>query len=241
LRAKGGVHWLEGSSGHEDLWRCDARAKRKAGKAPGAAPFSAVLDARWGRRGACYSVCSEAAPRSFDRTHEDCNANAFGFFFEELLILTVAHQYTAIFWSLRAGISDENFYARVRSGAPCDGVPDVAAAEAEEIAEAYMRYSFLIGIAEPCDDIGRAAMMKDVLAHPDLADCGSFVYEDAERLMGQWSGAGRQSVRAYLYEELVYTAACGLMLCPGDKDPDEEYCHDVIVMHHARWFKPSGL
>jgi hypothetical protein len=77
--------------------------------------------------------------------------------------------------------------------------------------------------------------MTDVLAHPDLAYSGCFVYEDAERLMEQWSGLGRLAVCAYLYEELVYTAACGLVLCPGDNEPDEKYCHDLIVMHHACW------
>jgi hypothetical protein len=139
------------------------------------------------------------------------------------------------------GQSDENFHARVRAGAPRGGVPDVAAADAEEIAEAYMRYSCLIGIAQPHDEAGTALWETDVLVHADLADGGVFIYEDAERLMEQWSGVGRPAVCAYLYEELVYTAACGLVLCPGDKYPDEEYCHDLIVMHHARWFgQPVG-
>jgi hypothetical protein len=127
---------------------------------------------------------------------------------------------------------DEDFQARIRDSAPRDGVPDVAAADAEEIAEAYMRYACLIGITQPCDEAGMAAWMTDALTHPDLAESGHFIYEDAERLMEQWSGVGRQAIRAYLYEELVTTAACGLMLCLG-KDPDEEYCRDLIIMHHA--------
>jgi hypothetical protein len=131
---------------------------------------------------------------------------------------------------------DETFYQRIRASAPAERVPDVAAAEAEAIAEAYMRYSYLIGITEPCDEAETEIWMSDVLAHPELAYSGGFVYEDAERLLEQWSGAGRQAVYAYLCEELVYTAACGLVLCPGDKEPDENYCHDLIVMHHARWF-----
>ena len=135
---------------------------------------------------------------------------------------------------------DEHFQARIRDSAPRDGVPDVAAAEAEEIAEAYMRYSCLIGITEPCDEAGSAVCEADALAHPELADCGHFIYDDAARLMEQWSGVGRQAVLAYLYEELVTTAACGLMLCPGDKDPDEKYCRDLIIMHHARWFRAAG-
>lgn len=132
--------------------------------------------------------------------------------------------------------SDKNFYARIRAGAPRDGVPDVGAAEAAAIAEAYIRYARLIGIAEPCDEAGTAAWEADARAYPDLAECGDFAYEDAERLMEQWSGMERQAVRAYLYEELVYTAACGLVLCPGDKHTDAKYCHDLIVMHHVRWF-----
>jgi hypothetical protein len=137
--------------------------------------------------------------------------------------------------------SDDDFHARIRAEAPRNGVPDIVAADAEEIAEAYMRYSYLIGITEPCDDAGTATWMTDVLAHPDLAYSGCFLYEDAERLMEQWSGMEHQAVRVYLYEELIYTAACGLVLCPGDKDPDEEYCHDPIVMHHARWVgQPAG-
>lgn len=103
-----------------------------------------------------------------------------------------------------------------------------------------MRYSCFIGITQPCDEAGIAAWMTDALTDPDLADSGHFIYEDAERLMEQWSGVGRQAIRAYLYEELVTTAACGLMLCPGDKDPDEEYCRDLIIMHHARWFRAAG-
>lgn len=136
---------------------------------------------------------------------------------------------------------DEHFQARIRDSTPRDNVPDVAAAEAEEIAEAHMRYSCLIGIAPPCDEAEMAAWTTDALTHPDLADSGHFIYQDAERLMEQWSGVGRQAVRAYLYEELVTTAACGLMLCPGDSDPDEEYCRDLIIMHHARWLREPGL
>jgi hypothetical protein len=132
--------------------------------------------------------------------------------------------------------SDDDFYGRIRAEAPRNGVPDIAAADAEKIAEAYMRYSYLIGILEPCDDAGTAIWMTDVLAHPDLTYSGCFVYEDAERLMEQWSGTGGLAVCAYLYEELVYTAACGLVLCPGDNEPDEDYCHDLIATHHARWF-----
>jgi hypothetical protein len=132
--------------------------------------------------------------------------------------------------------SDDDLHARIRAGAPAEGVADVAAAEAEAIAEAYMRYGYLIGITEPCDDAETAVWMSDVLAHPDLANSGGFVDEDAERLLEQWSGAGHQAVCAYLYEELVYTAACGLVLCPGDSEPDEDYCLDVIILQHARWF-----
>jgi hypothetical protein len=131
---------------------------------------------------------------------------------------------------------DETFYDCIRAGAPAEGVPDVAAAEAEAITEAYMRYGYLIGITEPCDDSETAVWMTDVLAHPDLAYSGGFDYADAERFLEQWSGAGRQAVCAYLYEELVYTAACGLVLEPGNDEPDEDYCHDLIVMHHALWF-----
>src|ERR1700691_1252457 len=97
---------------------------------------------------------------------------------------------------------DETFYERIRAGAPCEGVPDVVAAEAEAIAEAYMRYGYVVGITEPCDDAEIAVWTSDGLVHPDLAYSGGFVYEDAERLLEQWSGAGRQAVCAYLYEEL---------------------------------------
>ena len=87
--------------------------------------------------------------------------------------------------------SDENFYARIRAAAPCDGVPDVAAAEAEEVAEAYVRYSCLIGIAQPCDEAaGRLYGRRD--PGPPGSDFGCFEYEDAERLMEQWSGVGRR-------------------------------------------------
>jgi hypothetical protein len=43
----------------------------------------------------------------------------------------------------------EGFQARVRASAPREGVPDVDAGDTEKIAEAYMRYSWLIGLLGP--------------------------------------------------------------------------------------------
>jgi hypothetical protein len=128
------------------------------------------------------------APAISDRTREDRNANAFAFLVKSFSFLPAAKPiYSALLVPLRGYIgmvdlgftiirqSDDDFHARIRAEAPRNGVPDIAAADAEKIAEAYMRYSYLIGILEPCNDAGTATWMTDVLAHPDLTYSGCFV------------------------------------------------------------------
>jgi hypothetical protein len=108
------------------------------------------------------------APAIFDRTREDRNAKAFAFFVKSFCFLPAAKPiYSALLVPLRGYIGmvdlgftiirkfDDDFHARIRAEAPRNGVPDIAAADAEKIAEAYMRYSYLIGILEPCDDARR--------------------------------------------------------------------------------------
>lgn len=75
----------------------------------------------------------------------------------------------------------------------------------------------------------------DAQDFPDLVDCCVFCDDDAAYLMQYWSGLSQEAVYAYLYEEFIYIASCGLL---AGKDEDD--CKRAIVARHAAWFGPAG-